>query len=664
MKTRLLLAFFLLIMVCYTGKSQVPQGFNYQAIATDATNHPIANQTFLVKITLQTTQAGGTTIWEEQQSVSTNQSGLFSMVIGTGTRLAGTTSAFNLITWTDQAVYLKTTIQYPGSTWTVMGAAQVWSVPFSLVAEKANSVTSGSKLSVVSDDDAATDALFEVKRKDGQIVFAVYPDAVNVNVPNSTAKGSKGGFAIGGFGGTKAEPQDYFRVTPDSVRIYIDQTATGKGSKGGFAIGGYGAAKGGTNSRFFNLSGSSELLLNGGSAQVLWYPLKNAFLAGNVRIISPDSVGDYSTSLGYWSRAAGNYSQAFGYKAIADGDYSTSIGKKSVAGIKNSKHNAFAFGNAAKALGDDSYALGSGATASGYRSFAFGSVGLDASGNPTSTPTTASFPYTVAIGMGAQAIAKGGMALGVGAVASGSSALSLGSGTVANNTNAMALGNGTVSSGVNATAIGYQTEARGELSLAIGSNYVYSYNVPIINLTTTTSDVFLPTRTTTLATTFLRSYNRKNIAEDKYSVAIGNGNLARQGGLVFGTNSDALQFGALSMGTSAAANNKNSVAIGYESKANGIYSVAIGNNVTANSFGEFALGQFAEEVTGTADTWNQDEQLFTLGNGTSATDRSNALTIYKNGKTIIRGRYAYSTFNNKTFMLTYNPITHFFSTKD
>ncbi len=624
MKTRLLLAFFLLIMVCYTGISQVPQGFNYQAIATDATNHPIANQTFLVKITLQTTQVGGTTIWEEQQSVTTNPSGLFSMVIGTGTRLAGAT-AFNQITWSDQAVYLKTTIQYPGSTWTVMGAAQVWSVPFSLVAEKANSVTSGSKLSVVSDDDAATDALFEVKRKDGQIVFAVYPDAVNVNVPNSTAKGSKGGFAIGGFGGTKAEPQDYFRVTPDSVRIYIDQTATGKGSKGGFAIGGYGAAKGGTNSRFFNLSGSSELLLNGGSPQVLWYPLKNAFLAGNVRILSPDSVGDYSTSLGYWSRAAGNYSQAFGYKAVADGDYSTSIGKKSVAGSKSPiANNAFAFGDEAKALGNNS----------------------------------------IAFGKSAQATGSNAMALGVNSLSSGNTSLSYGINSQATNNNALALGNGTVSSGINSTAIGYQTEAKGELSLAIGSNYVYSYNVPIINLTPITSEIFLPTRTTTVSTTYLRSYNRKNIAEDKYSVAIGNGNLARQGGLVFGTNSDALQFGALSMGTSAAANNKNSVAIGYESKANGIYSVALGNNVIANSYGEFALGQFAEEVTGTADTWNQDEQLLTIGNGTSATDRSNALTIYKNGKTIIRGRYAYSTFNNKTFMLTYNPFTHLFSVKD
>jgi hypothetical protein len=113
-----------------------------------------------------------------------------------------------------------------------------------LVSDSTKSLIKGSKLSVVSSDDGTTDALFEVKRKDGQTVFAVYPDAVNIYIPQGI-KGTKGGFAIGGFDGSKTSPQDYFRVTRDSVRIYIDQTPkTVKGAtKGGFAIGGFDQSK-------------------------------------------------------------------------------------------------------------------------------------------------------------------------------------------------------------------------------------------------------------------------------------------------------------------------------------------------------------------------------------------------------------------------------------
>ncbi|NOY38363.1 MAG: tail fiber domain-containing protein [Chlorobi bacterium] len=88
--------------------------------------------------------------------------------------------------------------------------------------------------------------LLEVKRHDGQTVFAVYNDSIRMYVnASSTGKGTKGGFAIGGFGAVKGSFQDYLRVTPDSVRVYIDQSPT-KGPKGGFAIGGFGAAKGNT----------------------------------------------------------------------------------------------------------------------------------------------------------------------------------------------------------------------------------------------------------------------------------------------------------------------------------------------------------------------------------------------------------------------------------
>ena len=98
------------------------------------------------------------------------------------------------------------------------------------------------KMAVQGDDVTSEDPLFEVKRKDGQTVFAVYNEGVRVYVDTAEAKGPKGGFAVGGFSASKDAPQEYLRVTPDSVRVYIDETIS-KGPKGGFAVGGFSPGK-------------------------------------------------------------------------------------------------------------------------------------------------------------------------------------------------------------------------------------------------------------------------------------------------------------------------------------------------------------------------------------------------------------------------------------
>ncbi|HPQ35146.1 MAG TPA: phage tail protein [Tenuifilaceae bacterium] len=124
-------------------------------------------------------------------------------------------------------------------------------------------VTPGAKLDVVGDIRASgklvtssvqvgepipdpDQPLFVVRNSNDEIVFAVYEAGVRMYVASDVAKaGSKGGFAVGGLTQSKAG-DEYFRVTPDSVRIYIDTTSTaGKtGSKGGFAVGGLTQSKG------------------------------------------------------------------------------------------------------------------------------------------------------------------------------------------------------------------------------------------------------------------------------------------------------------------------------------------------------------------------------------------------------------------------------------
>jgi hypothetical protein len=64
MKTKLSFLF-LLSFIFYLGSSQVPQGFNYQAIARDGTGNILPNTTLQVMLYIQSTSTGGTIFWKE-----------------------------------------------------------------------------------------------------------------------------------------------------------------------------------------------------------------------------------------------------------------------------------------------------------------------------------------------------------------------------------------------------------------------------------------------------------------------------------------------------------------------------------------------------------------------------------------------------------------------
>ncbi len=743
-----------MLILCSSAKGQntFPQGFNYQAIARNATGSAIINAEMKIKIGILSDTIMNTLVWEEEHTVMTNGYGLFTLIVGgpKGIRTGGSAASFNLVDWSASQMYIYIQIKNPAtaSAYTPMGKARLWSVPYALLSRQSQSDLSspflmnvdtvylnqnmaigsakpmGAQLAVVSGNDASPDPLFEVRRKDGQPVFTVYNDAVTINVPVGGKKGSpsRGGFAVGGFDESKgAFVADLFRVTPDSIRMYINNNPTGtKGSpsRGGFAIGGFDNSKA-TDNLFLNVSAASLVGTVKSTAQMLWYPKKEAFLAGRIQIASPDSVGLNSTSLGYHSIAAGNWSQAFGYRSIAQGLYSTAIGNMAKATMPNS----FAFGNNAQATSANSYALGSGAIASGQYSFAFGSVGFNDSGVPTTTSTTASGDYSMALGMGAVASNKGAMALGVQTIASSLASTALGYYSNATNnysvaigykavasgyasnaigysaesignystsigyntttsaatsyafgynaeasaTYGLSLGTNTLAAGTYSTAMGYRSQANGTRSISIGSFYSTSVSIPKIDIgTSDPSDEFsfLPARPVTALTNDTRSFSRDNIANGTYSVAVGNGNLAENGGVVFGSNSDALQGGAVALGTAATANERHSIAAGYNTTANGVYSLALGNNISTTSYGEIALGQWNTVYTGTTTSWNENDLLFSIGNGVNSTNRSSALTIFKNGKTILRGKYAVTTFNNKRAIFTYNPLTGQFVIKD
>lgn len=144
-----------------------------------------------------------------------------------------------------------------------------------------------------------------------------------------------------------------------------------------------------------------------------------------------------------------------------------------------------------------------------------------------------------------------------------------------------------------------------------------------------------------------------NLVNGLFSASFGEGNLA--GGAYafssgrYNTTSNiyttALGFQHIVSGNSAfAAGNRNttsgnfSFSIGYENRAFGDYSGAFGIENRAFSYGEIVFGTFNLGYSPlSANSFNNQDKLFVLGNGTSDLLRSNALTILKNANTIIGG---------------------------
>jgi hypothetical protein len=97
---------------------------------------------------VQSLQTGGTIFWKELHStVTTNSFGLFTLVVGTGTRQTESSVAtFDLIDWSVSPKYLKTEIYYSGS-WKDMGTSQVYSVPYALQAKNSEQwLTNGTNI--------------------------------------------------------------------------------------------------------------------------------------------------------------------------------------------------------------------------------------------------------------------------------------------------------------------------------------------------------------------------------------------------------------------------------------------------------------------------------------------------------------------------------------
>jgi len=657
--------------------SQTTKNFNYQAVVRNSDGDLITNQTIEVQLSIIELSIDGNEVYSESHLVTTSKQGVINLQVGDGT---SSLADFSNIDWSVTPKFIKIGID-AGNGLTDLGTVQLLSVPYAMYAGAAVRADVLGSASVYT---PTTDTLFVVKDHDGNVVFAVFPDGAQVIV-NQTAKGKVGGFAVSGRSPSKAD-LDILRITPDSTRIYVNDTVIAKGKVGGFAVSGRSPSKGISENILYVTADSTRVYVNesltkakvGGFAVSGRSPSKGVIsdymqvTKDSTRIYVTDPVGkgkvggfavsgrspskgidiDYfNISPSATAQEVLNESRIMWYpekSALLAGELNIpsqdSVGEYSVAlGYRNN-----AIGDWSQAMGYKSVARGSYATAIGYEtvadtnSFAFG-YSAKALGNDA-----------VALGSGALALADKSFAFGsmgidslgnvtgVNTTATGEYSYAIGLGCEASNKGAFAIGANNLASGEFSTAVGYNTTATKWFSTAMGAR----------------------TQATGWYSTAMGFYS---IASQDAAIAIGYGtNSTGYGSLAMGVNAAAGGSGSISLGTNTQAQGNYAVAFGSSSEAVGANSVALGqgntatgewsfaagastsatnmlttafgNGTVASCYNTFVLGAFNAEI-GNTGTFLQTNPLLIVGNGTDDAARSNALELDWTGALWVAGGF-------------------------
>jgi len=149
----------LLCCICNIVTAQVtPDGILFQAVARDANGNAAAGRNIYAKVNLLKSTATGTSVYAESFKVVSTDDGVFTIVIGKGTRTSGV-AGLSSIAWNEALHFVNIQIaiepSLPTPGWSAdnnyvdMGTSQLWTVPYALFSSKATVADSAMSISTI-----------------------------------------------------------------------------------------------------------------------------------------------------------------------------------------------------------------------------------------------------------------------------------------------------------------------------------------------------------------------------------------------------------------------------------------------------------------------------------------------------------------------------------
>lgn len=288
--------FSLVFAVVLFAQQAPPQGINYQAVVYSSTGNQqvgvnSAGQQLLnthpVKVTFTITAGnqGPEVYKEEHDNINTDQYGLVNVIIGQGTQLSS--EAFNQIDWSSGDMFLKVAIfiypDPPVQSFTITSYQKLWSVPYALYADQANSADFATNSAHADSSDyadlAGNGITGVTDNGDGTLTFTYYDGSTYTTSVLNGLIGSPGAQGPAGVNGQSAYDLWIAQGNTGTVADFLNSLVGTNGSQGPQGpIGPQGPA--GANGNGFQngtalgqvmyWDGSTWILLNPGSqAQIL-----------------------------------------------------------------------------------------------------------------------------------------------------------------------------------------------------------------------------------------------------------------------------------------------------------------------------------------------------------------------------------------------------------
>ena len=300
------------------------------------------------------------------------------------------------------------------------------------------------------------------------------------------------------------------------------------------------------------------------------------FAAGEGNLV--DSASSPSVALGENCQATANYSFAAGKNSRATADSAIAMGYENLS------------------TSTATVAMGWGNTASGAHSVSLGRDNQSTAQHSVTigNENKATSNYAVAMGRMSEATALNAFAVGKESKAAGDDSVAMGLTNTASGANSVAIGHASVASGTSGTAIGFESSTTGNYGTSLGyrGTAVGDYS-------------------------FAAGYQAR--AEGTGSVSLGYNNLSQA------------QF-TVAIGSDMQVNDIKGIGIGHSSNLNGEEVFGIGNSIITKSYRETVIGSFnAVAVSQNGTNWINTDRLFTIGNGPSVGNESNALILTKAG---------------------------------
>lgn len=145
-----ILSTLLILMSTLSVWAQTPELMNYQAALRDNNGQLLVNTNVTLRFTIHQTSANGPTVFQETHTTTTNDYGLVTAVIGSGFAILGTVVG---IDWESDMFYLQVEVD-DGNGYQSLGSTRFISVPYSLQAKSASTVTATAQGDVTGTYDA------------------------------------------------------------------------------------------------------------------------------------------------------------------------------------------------------------------------------------------------------------------------------------------------------------------------------------------------------------------------------------------------------------------------------------------------------------------------------------------------------------------------------